>query len=40
MLRRSVLTVLVAGLVFARDPAGEDVTLQVDLRDKRIRIRG
>jgi hypothetical protein len=29
-----------SGLVFARDPAGRDVTLQVDLRDKRIRIRG
>jgi hypothetical protein len=31
---------LASGLVFARDPAGQEVTLQVDLRDKRIRIRG
>ena len=30
---------LASGLVFARDPAGQDVTLQVDL-DKRIRILG
>jgi hypothetical protein len=30
---------LASGLVFARDSAGQDVTLQVDLRDKRIRIR-
>jgi hypothetical protein len=30
---------LASGLVFARDPAGQDVMLQVDLRDKRIRIR-
>jgi hypothetical protein len=29
-----------SGLVFARDPTGQDVTLRVDLRDKRIRIRG
>ena len=31
---------LASGLVFARDPAGQEVTLRVDLRDKRIRIRG
>jgi hypothetical protein len=31
---------LASGLVFARDPAGQEVTLQVDLRDERIRIRG
>jgi hypothetical protein len=31
---------LASGLVFARDPAGQDVRLQVDLRDKRIRISG
>jgi hypothetical protein len=30
---------LASGLVFARDPAGQDVTLQVDL-GKRIRILG
>jgi hypothetical protein len=30
--------VLASGLVFARDPAGRDVTLQVDLQ-RRIRIR-
>ena len=30
---------LASGLVFARDPAGQDVTLRVDLRDKQIRIR-
>jgi hypothetical protein len=30
---------LASGLVFARDPAGQDVTLRVDL-DKRIRILG
>jgi hypothetical protein len=29
---------LASGLVFARDPAGQEVTLRVDLRDKRIRI--
>jgi hypothetical protein len=31
---------LASGLVFARDPAGQEVTLRVDLRDQRIRIRG
>jgi hypothetical protein len=31
---------LASGLVFARDPAGQDVTLQVDLPAKRIRISG
>ena len=31
--------VLASGLVFARDPAGQDVTLQVDLQQG-IRIRG
>ena len=31
---------LASGLVFARDPAGQEVTLRVDLRDVRIRIRG
>jgi len=31
---------LASGLVFARDPAGQEVTLRVDLRDTRIRIRG
>ena len=31
---------LASGLVFARDPAGQEVTLRVDLRDERIRIRG
>jgi hypothetical protein len=31
---------LASGLVFARDPAGQAVTLRVDLRDKRIRIGG
>ena len=31
---------LASGLVFGRDPAGQEVTLQVDLRDERIRIRG
>jgi hypothetical protein len=31
---------LASGLVFARDPAGQEVTLRVDLRDKRIGIRG
>jgi hypothetical protein len=31
---------LASGLVFARYPAGQDVTLRVDLRDKRIWIRG
>ena len=31
---------LASGLVFARDPAGQAVTLRVDLRDVRIRIRG
>jgi hypothetical protein len=31
---------LASGLVVARDPAGQEVTLQVDLRDRRIRIRG
>jgi hypothetical protein len=31
--------VLASGLVFARDPAGRDVTLQVDLQQQ-IRIRG
>lgn len=33
-------SVLASGLVSARDPAGQDVTLRVDLRDARIRIRG
>jgi hypothetical protein len=32
-------TVSASGLVFARDPAGQDVTLRVDLQ-QRIRIRG
>jgi hypothetical protein len=31
---------LASGLVFARDPAGQEVTLRVDLRDQRIRISG
>jgi hypothetical protein len=31
--------VLASGLVFAQDPAGNDVTLQLDL-EQRIRIRG
>jgi hypothetical protein len=31
---------LASGLVFARDPACQGVTLRVDLRDQRIRIRG
>jgi hypothetical protein len=31
---------LASGLVFARDPAGQEVTLRVDLRDTRTRIRG
>ena len=30
---------LASGLVFARDPAGQEVTLRVDLRDERIRTR-
>jgi hypothetical protein len=31
---------LASGVVSARDPAGQDVTLQVDLGDKRISIGG